>query len=89
MDLVQLGRQEGTQLQSLLEVTFLFNLLCSNTILSKLPECSALGNTRMGCMDIRESAHTGNNFVAVAVVVAPCKWAFTMSEIKCEIDITH
>ena len=54
-----------------------------------MPERSILGKTRMSCMDIKASAHTGNNFVAVAIVVAPCKWAFTMSEIKCEIDISH
>ena len=54
-----------------------------------MPERSILGKTRMSCMDIKARAHTGNNFVAVAIVVASCKWAFTMSEIKCEIDISH
>ena len=43
----------------------------------------------MGCVDIRESAYTRNNFVAVSVIVAQCKWAIIMSEIKYEIDISN
>ena len=35
------------QVQSLLEVTFLLNLFCSNTILAELPELCILGKTRL------------------------------------------
>ena len=37
----------GSRIQSLLEVTFLPNLFCSNTILASLPELSTLGKTRL------------------------------------------
>ena len=38
----------GSRVQSLLEVTFLLNLFCSNTILALESELSTLGKTRIG-----------------------------------------
>ena len=37
----------GSQVQSLLDVTFLLNLFCSKTILAVLPELTILGKPRM------------------------------------------
>ena len=53
----------GSQVQSLLEVTFSLNLFCSNTILADLPELSILGKSRM--IFLINKTHASNNFYNV------------------------
>ena len=65
--------------QSLLEVTFLLNLFCSNTILALLPEWSTLGKNSNGDVPVCIITSIGLryiwNFLWIEFEMSISKWA--------------